>query len=77
MIGLLCFHTYIFNLVIIMIISSNHAYLVGVDITRKIILQYIAFYHGYCKDQRKAVFIILQQTHGYWKIDAHHYIQRE
>jgi hypothetical protein len=38
---------------------------------------YLAFYHSYCKDQRKAVLIILQQTHGYWKIDAHHYIQRE
>jgi hypothetical protein len=38
---------------------------------------YIQFYRGYCKDQRKAAFIILQQTHGYWKIDAHHYIQGE
>jgi hypothetical protein len=38
---------------------------------------YCIFYHGYCKDQWKAVFIILQQMHGYWKIDAHHYIQRE
>jgi hypothetical protein len=35
---------------------------------------YPKFYHGYCKDERKAAFIILQQTHGYWKIDAHHYI---
>jgi hypothetical protein len=34
-------------------------------------------YHGYCEDQRKAVFIILQCTHSYWKIDAHHYMLRE
>jgi hypothetical protein len=38
---------------------------------------YYLFYHGYCEDQRKAAFIILQQTHGYWKYDAHHYILRE
>jgi hypothetical protein len=31
---------------------------------------YVKFYHGYCVDQRKAASIILQQTHGYWKIDA-------
>jgi hypothetical protein len=37
---------------------------------------YNTFYHGYCEDQRKAAFIILQQTHGYWKNDTHHYIQR-
>jgi hypothetical protein len=38
---------------------------------------YKKFYHGYCDDQRKAAFIILQQTHGYWKNDAHYYLQRE
>jgi hypothetical protein len=37
----------------------------------------LQFYHGYCKDQRKTAFIILQQTNGYCKIDAHRYIQRE
>jgi hypothetical protein len=30
----------------------------------------------YGEAQRKAAFIILQHTHGYWKIDADHYIQR-
>jgi hypothetical protein len=35
------------------------------------------FYHGYCEDQRKAVFIILQHTHSYSKIYARHYIHRE
>jgi hypothetical protein len=26
----------------------------------------------YCEDQRETAFIILQLTHDYWKIDAHH-----
>jgi hypothetical protein len=29
------------------------------------------------EDQRKAAFIVLQHMHGYWKIDAHHHIQRK
>jgi Tfp pilus assembly protein PilV len=32
---------------------------------QKLWIQNSEFYHGYCKDQRKAAFIILQQTHGY------------
>jgi hypothetical protein len=35
---------------------------------------HLKFYHGYHEDQRKAAFIILQQTHCYWKNDAHQYI---
>jgi hypothetical protein len=34
-------------------------------------------YHGYCKHQSKAAFIILQHMHGYSKIHAHHYIYQE
>jgi hypothetical protein len=26
------------------------------------------FYRDCCEDQRKVAFIILQQTHGYWKM---------
>jgi hypothetical protein len=26
-----------------------------------------SFYHGYCEDQRKVAFVILQHTHSYWK----------
>jgi hypothetical protein len=28
-------------------------------------VNYLLFYHGYCVDQSKAAFIILQQTHCY------------